>query len=227
LIRPDLTGDRPVPHPVYDLVTTDKEKKVAQTFEGAQAAVPAEQKAVAVRTQRRLIDLFVSWAGAVVAVALIAIGGAAVFGGSFALDNVKDRLEPQNIAFPPAEAMSPEETAEVGSFAGQSVDTGEEAEAFSRYIGLHLTGINEGKTYSETSSQARAVDAEAEPELAAELSGKADTLFKGETLRAILLNAYGWWTVGTIAVWVGIGAMVAGLILAVFVGLGFYHARKA
>jgi hypothetical protein len=174
-----------------------------------------------------MIDLLVSWAGAVVAVALIALGGAAAYGGSFAIDNVRDRLEPQNIAFPPAEAMSPEETAEVGSFAGQTVDTGKEAEAYSRYIGLHLTGINEGKTYSETSSQARAVDAEAEPELAAELDGKANTLFKGETLRAILLNAYGWWTVGQITVWVGIGAMVAGLLLAVFVGLGFYHARKA
>lgn len=211
----------------HDLVTTDKEKKMAQTFEGAQAAVSAAEKAVAVTSPRKLVDLLVSWAGAVVAVALLALGGAAVYGGSFAIDNVRDRLEPQNIAFPPAEAMSPEETAEVGSFAGQTVDTGQEAEAYSRYIGLHLTGINEGKTYSETSTQARAVDAEAEPELAAELDGKANTLFKGETLRAILLNAYGWWTVGQITVWVGIGAMVAGLVLAVFVGLGFYHARKA
>jgi hypothetical protein len=199
---------------------------VAQTFEAPAAGVATKEKASAVTNPRKFVDLLVSWAGAVLAVALLAIGGAAFYGGSFAIDNVKDRLEPQNIAFPPAEAMSPEETAVVGSFAGQTVDTGTEAEAYSRLIGLHLTGINEGATYSETSSQARAVDAEAEPELAAELSGKADTLFKGETLRAILLNAYGWWTVGQITVWVGIGAMVAGLILAVFVGLGFYHARK-
>ena len=34
---------------------------------------------------------------------------------------------------------------------------------------------------------------------AAELQAKADVLFKGETLRAIMLNAYGWWTVATIA----------------------------
>ena len=31
----------------------------------------------------------------------------------------------------------------------------------------------------------------------------ADTLFKGETLRSILLNAYGWWTVATIALFAG------------------------
>jgi hypothetical protein len=209
------------------LVTREKEKPVAQTFEGAaQAAVAAKEKAVVIRNERKLIDLLVSWAGAVVAVALIALGGAALYGGSFAIDNVRDRLEPQNIAFPPAEAMSPEETAEVGTFAGQTVDTGREAEAYSRYIGLHLTGINEGMTYAETSNQARGVDAEAEPELAASLNEKANTLFKGETLRAILLNAYGWWTVGQITMWVGIGAVIAGLVLAVFVGLGFVHARR-
>jgi len=200
---------------------------VAQTFEAQTPAVAAKEKASAVASPRKLVDLLVSWAGAVIAVALLAIGGAAFYGGSFAIDNVKDRLEPQNIAFAPAEAMSPEELAEVGAFAGQTVDTGAEAEAYSRYIGLHLADVNEGATYSETSTQARAVDAEAEPELAAEMRGKADTLFKGETLRAILLNAYGWWTVGQITVWVGIGAMVAGLLLSVFVGLGFYHARKA
>lgn len=177
------------------------------------------------RMDRRLVDLMISWAGAVVALALVALGAAAIYGGSFALDNVRDRLEPQNISFPPASAMSPEERAEVGEFAGHKVDTGTEAEAFSRYIGGHLAAINDGKTYSETSAAARA---EGIPEdEAAELQGKADTLFKGETLRAILLNAYGWWTVGRISLWAGIGAVVAGLLLALFVGLGFFHARKA
>ena len=199
---------------------------MAQIERAAPAAIPAKERAVAARVDRRFVDLLVSWTGAVLAIAMLAIGGAAIFGGSFALDNVRDRLEPQNISFAPADAMSPEEKAEVGAFAGQKVDTGQEAEAYSRYIGLHLAEVNEGATYSETSTQARAVDAEADPELAAALSGKADTLFKGETLRAILLNAYGWWTVGQITMWVGIGAVIAGLFLAVFTGLGFFHARK-
>jgi hypothetical protein len=201
---------------------------VAQTVEAtrkALASYPSKEGVKATRMDRRLIDLMVSWAGAVVAVALVALGAAAIYGGSFALDNVRDRLEPQNISFPPLSAMSPEEQAEVGEFAGQKVDTGREAEAFSRYIGGHLALINDGKTYSETSAAARA---EGIPEKeAAELQAKADTLFKGETLRAILLNAYGWWTVGQITMWAGIGAVVAGLLLAVFVGLGFFHARKA
>jgi hypothetical protein len=183
---------------------------------------------------RSLIDRLISWAGAVVALALVALGAAAIFGGSFALDNVRDRLEPQNISFAPIEAMSPAEKAEVGEFAGQKVDTGTEAEAFSRYIGGHLAEVNDGKTYSETSSESRGYAAEvgenptaAEAAKMGELDGKVQTLFRGETLRAILLNAYGWWTVGQITFFAGIGMVIAGLILALLVAFGFRHARKA
>ena len=187
-----------------------------------------------VRPDRRFIDLMISWSGGVMALLLIALGAAAIFGGSFALSNVRDRLAPQNITFPPAKAMSPQEKAELGMFAGAKVDTGVEAEAFSRYIGGHLAEVNEGATYSETSSESRAFAAEfgenptaAETATMAELSGKVDTLFRGETLRGMLLNAYGWWTVGVITMWAGIGAALAGLLLAIFVVLGFRHARKA
>jgi hypothetical protein len=169
-------------------------------------------------------DQIVSGAGAVLAVALIVLGTMAIYGGKFGQDNVRDRLAPEKVTFPPLEAMSPEEKAEIGEFAGQQVDTGPEAEAFSRYIGGHLQFINEGKTYSETSAAAR--EEGIDPDLAAELQGKADTLFKGETLRAILLNAYGWWTVATIALWAGVAMVLAGALLAVFAILGFRHAGK-
>jgi len=174
--------------------------------------------------ERSSWDRIVSGAGAVVAVVLIVLGAAAIYGGWFGRDNVRDRLEPQNIAFPPAAAMTPEERAEVGDFAGQTVDTGVEAEAFSRYIGGHLEGINEGKTYSETSAAAR--EEGLDPEVAAELQGKADSLFKGETLRSILLNAYGWWTVATITLWAGAAAVVGGVVLGILAILGFRHARR-
>lgn len=206
---------------------------MAQAIEATQGLTRRE-KAMAHTMDRGLIDRLISWAGAVVAVVLLALGGAAIYGGSFALDNVKDRLEPQNITFPPIEAMSPEEKAELGGFAGQKVDTGSEAEAFSRYIGGHLAEVNEGATYSETSSESRGYAAEvgenpteAEAAKMAELDGKVQTLFRGETLRAILLNAYGWWTVGQITFFAGIGMVIAGLLLALFVALGFRHARKA
>ena len=189
----------------------------------AQAAVVGNV-AVATRMDRRLIDKLVSWSGAVVALVLIAVGAAAIYGGTFALQNVRDRLEPENISFPPAAAMTAEEKTEIGTFAGQKVDTGQEAEAFSRYIGGHLAAVNDGKTYSETSAAARAEGIPAQE--APDLQIKADTLFKGETLRAILLNAYGWWTVGQITMWAGIGAALAGLVLGFLALLGFRHSRK-
>ena len=197
---------------------------MATTAQGQKVARAAE-KSQAGHMDRATWDRLVSATGAVLAVVMIALGGAAIFGGLFGQENVRDRLEPQKITFPPAEAMTPEETAEVGDFAGAYVDTGTEAEAFSRYIGLHLSEVNEGKTYSETSAAARE---EGIPEdQAAELQGKADTLFKGEALRGTLLNAYGWWTVSTIALFAGFGLVAAGLLLAVFAFLGFRHAKKA
>ena len=189
------------------------------------AKAPVQPTAPRERMDRRAWDRIVSSAGAVLAVILLVLGGAAIYGGNFGQDNVRDRLAPQNISFPPAEAMTPQELAVVGDFAGAKVDTGSEAEAFSRYIGLHLSEVNEGATYSETSGAAR--EEGLDPTVAADLQVKADTLFKGETLRAILLNGYGWWTVATIALYAGWVMLFAGLALMVLAVLGFRHSRKA
>lgn len=169
-------------------------------------------------------DRIVSGAGAVVAVVLIVLGTMAIWGGNFGRQNVQDRLVPQHIQFPPADAMTPEERAAIGEFAGARVDTGVEAEAFSRYIAGHLAAVNGGATYSETSGAARAEGLD--PKVAADLQAKADILFKGESLRAMLLNAYGWWTLATIALWAGVAMVIAGLILGIFAIFGFRHAGK-
>jgi hypothetical protein len=189
------------------------------------AKAPVQPAAPPQHIDRSGWDRIVSSAGAVLAVILLVLGGAAIYGGNFGQDNVRDRLAPQNISFPPAEAMTPEERAEIGEFAGAKVDTGVEAEAFARYIGGHLEGINEGATYSETSAAAR--EEGLDPDVAADLQVKADTLFKGESLRAMLLNAYGWWTVSTIAVYVGYAMVIAGLLLGLLAFLGFRHAKRA
>jgi len=173
---------------------------------------------------RKTWDRLISGAGVVIAVVLVVMGGLAVYGGNFGRDSVRDRLTPQNVQFPPYEAMTADEQASVGQYAGQLVDTGPEAEAFARYIAGHLTEVNEGKTYSETSAAAR-VDG-LDPQKAAELQAKADVLFKGETLRSILLNGYGWWTVATIALYAGWFMIVAGIVLGVLAIFGFVHASR-
>ena len=198
---------------------TDLVRVEVPTKAPVQPAAPTEH------VGRQAWDRIVSSAGAVLAVILLVLGGAAIYGGHFGQDNVRDRLAPENISFPPADSMTPEEFALVGDFAGAKVDTGNEAEAFSRYIGLHLSEVNGGATYSETSAAAR--EEGLDPTVAADLQVKADTLFKGETLRSILLNAYGWWTISTIAVYAGYAMAIAGLLLGVLAFLGFRHAKRA
>ena len=197
----------------------------------AQAAIETTKvkDRTATRLDRRTWDTLISGFAAVVAVVMMAAGGAAIFGGSFALDNVRDELAPQNITF--SDEMTPEEKAVAGEFEGQKVDTPAEAEAFAAYIGLHLKDM--GMTYSEASGAARAYEAEVgeNPTAAqsAELASKQglmQTIFRGEMLRGTLLNAYAWGTVGTIVLYVGYGLVIAGLVLAVFAILGFRHARK-
>jgi hypothetical protein len=173
---------------------------------------------------RKAWDRLVSTASIVIAVAMIVLGGLAIYGGNFGRNNVTDRLETQNITFPPYEAMTPEEQAAVGNFAGEQVVNGEQAKGFSDYIAGHLVFVNDGATYSETSAAARVEGLD--PDKAAELGGMADTLFKGETLRAILLNAYGWWTVSTIAWFAGWFMVIAGIVLAVLAIMGFRHSKR-
>jgi hypothetical protein len=173
---------------------------------------------------RKTWDKLVSSAGIVVAIVLVVIGGLAVYGGNFGRNSVRDRLTPEKVAFPPYDAMTAEEQASVGQFAGQTVDTGPEAQAFATFIAGHLTFVNDGKTYAETSAAARADGLD--PRTAADLQAKADTLFKGETLRSIMLNAYGWWTVATIALYAGWLMIVAGIVLGVLAIFGFIHAGR-
>lgn len=60
-------------------------------------------------------------------------------------------------------------------------------------------------------------------EAAAVKSLRFDTMLNGNSLRGMLLNAYGWGLVGTIARWAGIGLIIVGLLLGIY---GFVPAKK-
>lgn len=77
-----------------------------------------------------------------------------------------------------------------------------------KYIGAHLKEIANGQTYSQVSAKSLA-----NPKDTA-LAQQTQTLFRGETLRGLLLNAWGWSQVGTVALiagWVliGLGVLLA------------------
>jgi len=155
----------------------------------------------------------------VAAVGLILAGVMAFTGGTYAHKVVHDQLAPQEIFFPPAGSKLP---ANLSQYAGQQVDTAGEAKAFADdYIGLHLNGIGKGQTYSEVSG-AFLKDPNNQ-----KLAQQRQTLFMGETLRGMLLNAWGWGTVGNIARLAGIVLFLLGLILLAIPLLALAAARRS
>ena len=99
-------------------------------------------------------------------------------------------------------------------FGGQQMLDGNQAQAYANdFIGAHLKAVASGQTYAQVSTKAMANPKDAT------LAGQVATLFKGETLRGLLLNAYGWWQVGTYALYAGIGLTIAAF--AVLLALAF------
>jgi predicted small integral membrane protein len=52
------------------------------------------------------------------------------------------------------------------------------------------------------------------------------TVFQGTTVRGLLLNAYAFWQMGQIALIASIVSFVAGVIMLILAGLGFWHRRR-
>ena len=59
-----------------------------------------------------------------------------------------------------------------------------------------------------------------------EFTNQRNTLFKGETLRGLLLSTYAWSTIGRIAGIAALVAFVAGFAMLALVILGFVHRHK-
>jgi hypothetical protein len=194
-----------------------------------------------VALKRRTIDSVLIGFGAVAMAAFAVAGGMLAWGHSFSSDYVTKELSSQNISFPSAEALTEEGRTDLIQFADQKLDTGKEAEGYASFINGHLQKVADGATYAdlgaiESAAKAAvktAVDAGDSEAKVAELQATADgitgqrnTLFKGETLRGLLLSAYAWSTVGTIAGIAAIAAFAAAAVMAVLVGLGIIHHRR-
>ena len=143
---------------------------------------------------------------------ILGVGGALLFYGSnFGLNMVHTQLASQNISFPAkgSAALNPAEFPDLQRYAGQKVDTGPKAKAYANgFINRHLATVAGGQTYSQLSAASQADPTNAK------LTGQVATMFKGETLRGLLMYAWGWSVVSTIALYAAIGAAVGFLIMA-------------
>ncbi|HKC27418.1 MAG TPA: hypothetical protein VKB75_05355, partial [Jatrophihabitans sp.] len=164
--------------------------------------------------KRRTFDVLASAVGLGLAVLLIVGGGLLTWAHSFVQDEVHNQLAAQKVYFPPSgdPQLKDPAFAAVRQYAGQQLVTGEQAEVYAdHYIANHLKKIGGGQTYAQLSGKALQ-----DPTNTA-LQAQVATMFKGETLRGLLLNAYAFGKVGAIA---GIAAIVAFVGAAVMLVLG-------
>jgi predicted Zn-dependent protease len=162
-------------------------------------------------------------AGLVLVVVLAAAGGLLLWGHNFADSQVTTQLSAQKIVFPTTgnaefKALPPADQAAMGQYAGQQLTTGAQAKVYAdNFIAFHLSKM--GGTYSQLSAQSLAQPSNAK------LAALVNTVFKGTTLRGMLLNAYAFWQMGVIALWGAIVSFIGAGLLLILSGLGFLHAR--
>jgi len=159
---------------------------------------------------RRSSHLTLVIAGFAAAVLLAVAGGLLLWGSAYVHNTVQNQLAAQQIYFPSQAAfahpvaggeITPNMIPSVSQYAGQQLLTGQQAEAYAdHFIAQHITDMTGGKTYSQLSAESMAQPNNTK------LAGLVATVFKGETLRSMLLNAYGWWKVSQITF---IGSLIA------------------
>jgi hypothetical protein len=180
--------------------------------------------------RRTTFDKLLGWAGVSLGVILLAVGGLLLWGSAYVHNTVQSQLAAQQITFPPAAAfahpqagteITPSMIPSVSQYAGQQLLTGQQAESYAdNFIAVHIANMTGGKTYSQLSAEAMAQPTNTK------LQGTVATVFKGEALRSMLLNAYGWWKVSQITYIVSLALFGLGA-LSFLVGIfGFARLSK-
>ena len=179
---------------------------------------------------RTMLDKLISWTGLVMAVVLLAAGGLLTWASNFVAENVRTQLADQHITMPSGGAIEdPLIKPYLTQFAGQPMETGEQAKAYAdHYILVHMNKSSGGKTYSEVSGEFQKLKATAgaDPAAVAKLGDLRESLFMGSTLRGLLLNAYAFGTMGTIAMYAAYAAFAGALMFFVLGLLGLRHAAR-
>ena len=190
--------------------------------------------------KRRTLDVVFSIGGLGLAVLLLVLGLVMTSNANFAKDYVREQLGEQKISFKAADALTAEEkqSACLVKYAGQELLTGKQAECYANeFIGLHVKSTAGGLTYAElgnaqTELRTKITTAQAanDPQLPAlqkqltDMTAQRETLFKGETLRGLLLTSYGFSVFGVKGEQVALVAYIVAALLALLSVAGFVHA---
>ena len=184
--------------------------------------------------KRRVFDLLASAGGMLMVAVLVAAGGLLTWAWTYTNGTVHHQLAVQEIYFPAKAAfahpkagteITPSMIPAVSQYAGQQLLTGQQAEVYANdFIAVHLSEMPYHGVYAKISAAGRA--AKPGSAQANQLNALEQASFQGTTLRGLLLEAYGFATFGVIAFWASIASFCLAFIMAVLVGLGFWHARR-
>ena len=174
--------------------------------------------------RRKTFDMILTAGGAVLVVVLLAAGSLGLWGYSYANSNVHDQLAQQQIFFPPlgnAALASPKIGPYLNQYAGEQLLTGPQAEAYANhFIAVHLSEMPFGGVYAKASAASMAAPTDTK------LTGEVNTIFKGTTLRGLLLEAYAFWTIGQVALVGAIVSFVLAGVMLMLTLLGMLHFRR-
>jgi hypothetical protein len=175
--------------------------------------------------RRKTFDALMTTGGLLVAVVLVVAGVLLLWAHSFTNNEVHKQLAAQQIFFPDkgSEALTsnPEIAKFVTPYAGQQLVNGQQAQVYAdHFIKVHLEKIGGGQTYAQLSAKSNANPSDTK------LAGTVQTMFRGETLRGMLLNAYAFWKMGQIALVAAIASFIGAGVLLLLSALGFWHLRR-
>ena len=184
--------------------------------------------------KRKNFDKIVTAVGFGLTVFLFVAAGLLNWGANFAADSVSSQLENQNISFPAVEGMPATTKDQLSKWAGMAVTTGPMAKDFSDlYIWEHMKAssvatVGKPATYSEVSGMYMGLVRGGSTDTAqiAKLGDLRHTLFMSNTLRGMLLEAYAFGTMGVIAGYGAIAALVGGLVMLLLSIAGLLHIRR-
>jgi len=194
--------------------------------------------------KRRTLDILFSAGGVLLSGLLLVLGMVMTSNANFAKNYVKTQLAQQQIAFKTAATLTDEEkqSACLNKYAGLPLTTGKQAECYANdFIGLHVKSVAGGLTYATLGTAQSTLNAQIatvkaanpnDPTLAdlqaksTAMTGQRDTLFKGETLRGLLLTSYGFSVFGVKGGQVASVAYIVAILLFLLSIAGFVHALR-
>ena len=174
--------------------------------------------------RRKTFDALLTTTGLMLAVVLLVAGGLLTWGSTFVSNEVRTQLSAQKIFIPASDSPAladPAVKPYLSKYAGQQLTTGDQAKAYAdHFIAVHLKKISGNQTYAQLSAQAQANPTDTA------LAAQVNTVFKGETLRGLLLNAYAFGTMGKIAAIAAIAAFASAALMLLLSLLGIRHLRR-